>query len=157
MPSRSDLRQAIIGIALVACGGRPLPDGDIAASLQTAPPLAGTFDPQSLHGKPTMVVFVSPTCTHCLKELPLAQEAAHGAGANIVAVFVTGGRDNAKSLVAQTKFTGPALFDDGTLKARYAVDKVPYLLVLGADGHARDALLGEQDEDTLRDAISRAL
>jgi hypothetical protein len=33
---------------------------------------------------------------------------------------------------------------------------VPYTLVLGADGSARDALEGEQEESALRDALVAA-
>ena len=145
-------------LLLAACrSDPPIPDGDVAASL-TAPLLATqtAFDPAPLHGKPALVMFVSPTCMHCLKELPIAQAVARDAGANAVAVFVAGKRENAQSFVKQTKFAGSALFDDGTLKTRYAVDRVPFTLVLGADGHAIAAMIGEQDEGTLREAISRA-
>jgi thiol-disulfide isomerase/thioredoxin len=156
MPSGSDRAQAIgIALILAACrGSAPLPDGDVAATL-TAPALGAPFDPATLRGKPALVLFVSPSCVHCMKELPIAQDVAREANANIVAVFVTGKRDNASAFVAQTHFAGPALFDDGSLKARYAVGRVPYTLVLGADGHATDAFLGEQDAQALRDAISR--
>lgn len=143
---------------LAACGAStPVPQGDIAASL-TVPALdpARPFDPRSLAGKPSLVMFVSPYCTHCLAELPRAQHAASEAGANIAVVFVVGKRENAAAFVKQARYVGPALFDDGTLKTAYDIRQVPYTLVLGSDGRARDAFLGEQSEDALLAAISRA-
>jgi thiol:disulfide interchange protein len=59
-------------------------------------------------------------------------------------------------VVASTRFPGVALLDDGALRTRYEIRGVPYTLVLGADGHARRALLGEQDEATLTDALAAA-
>lgn len=147
----------VLAVLALAChrGPRP-PDGDVAASL-TAPTIAArAFDPASIKGKPTLVLFVSPTCPHCLKTLPVAAEAARAEGANAVAVFVVGKAENATGVLAQTHFTGPALIDDGTLRRRYAIDQVPTTLVLGPDGHARDEYIGEQDADCLRGAISRA-
>ncbi len=114
------------------------------------------FDPAALRGQPAMVIFVTPTCPHCAVELPRARDAAKAAGAKLVAVFVSGTRERASAVVASTHFTDPALFDDGTLRDRYAVKSVPYTLVLGRDGHARDAFVGEQDESTLEAAIADA-
>ena len=135
----------------------PIPDGDILATL-TASPLAPltAFDPGSLRGAPAVVVFLSPSCGHCLKELPIAQAVAAAEHAGIVAVFVAGNRASDHAFVLQTKFAGPALVDDGSLRVKYAVDHVPYTLVLDAEGHAQDAHIGERDGDDLRAAISRA-
>jgi thiol-disulfide isomerase/thioredoxin len=142
-----------------ACHRRtPVPAGDISASLTlpALPVLGDPLEPTSLLGKPTLVMFVSPTCPHCLAALPLAQDAARASDANIVAVFVAGKRENAAGVVQSTKFTGPALIDDGTLRRRYAVTSVPYTLVLRPDGSAHDAFLGKQDQATLQDAIADA-
>jgi hypothetical protein len=48
------------------------------------------------------------------------------------------------------------MVDDGALLRRYKIKSVPYTLVLGPDGNARDAFIGEQATSTLKDAISRA-
>jgi hypothetical protein len=71
-------------------------------------------------------------------------------------VFVAGGKQNAEGVVSHTKFDGTALVDDGTLRKKYNIRAVPYSLVLGADGKARDAFRGEQDESTFRDALADA-
>jgi thiol-disulfide isomerase/thioredoxin len=135
----------------------PIPDGDVTASL-TLPTVAdATFDPAALKGKPTLVVFASPTCGHCFKELPVAQAAAGPENANIVAVFVVGAKQQAASMVASAKYTAPALVDTaGALRTKYDIQAVPYILVLGPDGQARKGFRGEQDEDALRSALASA-
>lgn len=141
---------------IFACHRRArVPEGDITASL-TLPALGDPLETSSLLGKPTLVVFVSPTCPHCIAELPLAQDAARTADANIVAVFVAGKRENATGVVETTKFAGPVLIDDGTLRQRYDIKSVPYTLILRPDGYANDAFLGKQDATTLQDAIADA-
>ncbi len=163
MPFRRSGRQAFLAISValvlsvVACKrGEPVPDGDVAASL-TMPSLgAYKFDPASLKGKPSLVMFVTPTCPHCLVTLPRGMAAAKAQGANLVAVFVAGGTQNAEGVVSHLKFDGTALVDDGTLRKKYNIRGVPYSLVLGPDGRARDAFRGEQDESTFRDALSDA-
>ena len=147
----------VVLAALAACHDAPaVPDGDVIATL-TSPLLGpGPFDPASLRGAPALVLFVSPSCVHCMAELPRAQAIASAAGIGIAAVFVSGNRASDRAFVRRTKFTGPALVDDGSLRVRYAVDRVPYTLVLGGDGHARAAFIGERDDDELRDAIAAA-
>jgi thiol-disulfide isomerase/thioredoxin len=161
MPSTrvpAQLRIAILGIALAACTHRtPVPDGDVAASLTAKAIGEYAFDPAMLHGKPAVVLFVTPTCPHCQALLPIAARAAATAAIPVVAVFIAGKAQNATDVLAFAKFTGAALIDDdGALRTRYAITRVPYTLVLGADGHARTALIGEQDEATLAAAIADA-
>jgi thiol-disulfide isomerase/thioredoxin len=141
-----------------ACRKRvPVPEGDITASL-TLPTVAdAAFDPATLKGKPTLVVFASPTCGHCFAELPVAQTAAGAESANVVAVFVVGAKQQAAAMVERAKFTATTLVDSmGQLRAKYDIKAVPYMLVLGPDGQAREAFRGEQDEQTLREALASA-
>jgi hypothetical protein len=158
MPFRVGLALAIATvITLSACKrSEPVPDGDIAASLTLPSVGAYTWDPATLKGKPCLVMFVTPTCSHCLATIPRGMAAAKAEGANIVAVFIAGGKQNAEGVVSHTKFDGTALVDDGTLREKYKIRAVPYSLVLGADGKARDAFRGEQDESTFRDALADA-
>ena len=145
-------------VLAISCTKRlPVPDGDIAGSLITAPAIGEhAFEPASLLGKPTLVMFVSPTCEHCLAELPRAQAVVKETDANIVAVFVVGKKANAEAVARSTHFEGPVLVDDGTLRKKYDITGVPYTLVLKRDGHAATALRGEQDESTIRDALAGA-
>ena len=159
MPLVARLSQLLIVLAICFAGCKkhePGPAGDILETLR-APTVAGAaFDPHTLRGKPSLVLFVSPTCPHCVEELPAAQKAARDNDANVVAVFIVGKAENAQGVLAHTKFEGPALIDDGTLRRRYGVRSVPYTLVLGADGHAREQFHGGQGESTLADALADA-
>jgi thiol-disulfide isomerase/thioredoxin len=148
---------AAIFLAAACRKSVPVPDGDITASL-TLPTVAdAAFDPASLKGKPTLVVFASPTCGHCFAELPVAQTAAGAERANIVAVFVVGAKQQAAAMLERAKFTATALVDSmGQLRTKYDIKAVPYMLVLGPDGQARKAFRGEQDEETLRSALASA-
>ncbi|HEY4243577.1 MAG TPA: TlpA disulfide reductase family protein [Kofleriaceae bacterium] len=153
------MRAAVLALALVLSLGActKLPEGDIAASL-TATSVSGVpFDPASLKGKPSIVLFVSPTCPYCRAELPMAESAAKATGATAVAVFVAGKKANAQGVLTSAHFSSPALIDDtGALKQRYDITKVPYAIVLAADGHAVDQFHGQQDEATLRRALDEA-
>ena len=154
---RGLLQLLVICLAIAGCRHHePVPPGDIAATLTAAPIGEHVFDPASIKGKPCLVMFVTPTCPHCLATIPRGIAAAQAEGANIVAVFVAGTKQNAEGVVSHTKFPGAALVDDGTLRRMYDIRGVPYSLVLGADGHARTVLRGEQEESSLREALADA-
>jgi thiol-disulfide isomerase/thioredoxin len=161
MPSPRRWTQLLLWAALVVaisgCKKRaPVPEGDILATLTI--PLANDqpFDPASLRGKPTLVLFATPTCPYCADELPIADRVAQSENANLVAVYISGSKDQATSVTRSLGFTGPVLVDDGTLRKRYEIKGVPYTLVLGPDGHATEAFRGLQDEATLRNAVADA-
>ncbi len=148
----------LVLLVISACTKRlPVPEGDIAGALASAVPIDDIpFDPSSILGKPTLVMFVSPTCEHCLAELPRAQAVVKEVDANIVAVFVLGKKANAEAVAKSTSFEGEVLVDDGTLRKKYDITGVPYTLILKRDGHAVTALRGEQDESAIRDALADA-
>jgi len=141
------MRFVLVIALLFGCHrGQAVPEGDVLAAVNRP----------ELHGKPTIVMFVTPTCSHCLATIPRAIDAAAAESANVVAVFVAGKEENAKGVIDHTHFPGEWMVDDGALTRRYAVKSVPYILVVGSDGHARDAFLGEQDTTTLKDALASA-
>ncbi len=137
--------------------GEPTPDGDILADL-TAPSAddAKPFDAKTFRGKPTVVMFASPSCGYCAQELPMAHQLASAAGANMVTVYIAGGKSSAVTAAKRGGFNGPVLVDNGTLRDKYGIQGVPYVLILGPDGTAKKAFRGLQEESTLRDAISDA-
>ena len=148
-----------IGVAVIACKTSvPVPDGDVAAMLTAAASADDTraFDPASLRGKPTLVLFASPTCPYCSEELPIAQHAAAAENANVVAVYIAGMKKHAASVTQSLGYAGVVLVDDGTLRKLYDVKSVPFTLILGADGRAQQAFRGLQDEATLRGALADA-
>ena len=101
-------------------------------------------------------MFAWPSCPHCIKEIPIAQQVAASEHAGMVVVFVRGTKQAASEIAGELKLTAPVLVDDGTLRNRYGVNAVPYTLVLGPDGHATEAFRGAQDEGTLRSAVADA-
>ena len=154
---RATVLLAAISMAAACKKTLPLPDGDVTAALSLPTVADAAFDPATLKGKPTLVMFASPTCGYCFKELPIAQTAASAEGANVVAVFIAPTKQQAAQMIENAKFTSPALVDlSGGLRKKYDIKAVPYLLVLGPDGRAREAFRGEQDEQTLRTALASA-
>jgi thiol-disulfide isomerase/thioredoxin len=165
MPSLRSSTQLLFSIVLLGqllaisgCRKRAnVPEGDLLPSLALPTADDRAFDPAALRGKPTLVMFASPTCGYCAAELPIAQRAAAAEQANLVAVYIVGGKQHAASVTKSAGFTAPVLVDEtGALRKKYDIKGVPYMLVLGPDGHAHDALRGQQDEAALREAIDDA-
>ncbi|MBA3462606.1 MAG: TlpA family protein disulfide reductase [Deltaproteobacteria bacterium] len=159
VPRAPQLLIAWLAICLAASGCQKReagPTGDIVETLR-APRVDGApFDPKVLRGKPTLVLFVSPTCPHCVDELPAAQAAAKSKNANVVAVFIAGKAENAQGVIDHTKFDGTALIDDGTLRRKYGIRAVPLTVVLGPDGFATEQLRGGVGQERLADALADA-
>ena len=164
MPSARRSTQLLLSIALAislgACKNKGVtpPEGDILASIAPLPTADdSTFDAQSLRGKPTLVLFASPVCHYCMAELPIAEKAAAAEQGNLVAVFIVGGKKHAASIKKSKQMSAPFLVDeDGALREKYQIKGVPYTVVLDANGKARTAFRGQQDEATLREALADA-
>lgn len=135
-----------------------MPPDDFVTALAPLPTADDSaFDAASLRGKPTLVLFASPTCGHCMVELPAAEKAAAAEKANMVAVFVVGNKQHAAAVKKSKQLTSPVLVDEGgELRKRYDIKGVPFTVVLGPDGRAIEAYRGEQGEATLREALSDA-
>ncbi len=145
-------------VAISACHkGIATPDGDILAAL-TLPSATEDkiFDPAALRGKPTLLMFASPSCHYCAKELPIAHKLTTAEGVNMAVVYVKSKKPAAMAAAKAGGYDGVVLLDDGTLSKKFEIEGVPYTLVLGADGHAKKAFRGLQEEATLRDAIADA-
>ncbi len=145
------------GVIAGGCQRRPTPpSGDIAAML-AGPLIDGSeLSAASLAGKPALVMFVTPTCPYCLATLPRAVQASHAAHANAVAIFSVGKPENARGVIDHVHWDGPAIADGGALAKHYGIHSFPTTFVLGTDGHAREVLVGEQDEAALADALADA-
>jgi thiol-disulfide isomerase/thioredoxin len=154
-------RLAVIALALAAflaaCKKEtPPPPGNVAARL-ALPTADGTmFDPATLAGKPTIVVFWRPGCPHCREELPLVRKACKEKGANAVAVQVSEDPGFGQRTLEKVAWEGVALIDDGAARKTLGVDKVPWTLVLRPDGTAAKAFIGAQSYDTLVGALAAA-
>lgn len=161
MPSaRRSIQLLLFALAISGCRtkGTSIPADDFVTALAPLPTADDSaFDAASLRGKPSLVLFASPTCGHCMVELPRAEAAAAAENANMVAVFVVGNKQHASAVKKSKRLVSPVLVDeDGALRKRYDIKGVPYTVVLGPDGRAREAYRGEQDEETLREALAAA-
>lgn len=151
------LLAVVIGTTAACSKGLTPPEGDILAALTATPADDKPFDSASLRGKPTLVMFASPTCGYCAEELPIAHKVTQAEGANMVAVYLQGGKKHALQAAKNGGFTGPVLLDEGKkLAKQYGIEGVPYTLVLGPDGHAKFAFRGLQTESALRSAVADA-
>lgn len=150
---------AVLAAAISGCAkGVATPDGDILSAL-TLPQATEDkiFDPGALRGKPTLVMFASPSCGFCAKELPIAHKLTTAEGVNMAVVYVKAKKPAALAAAKAGGYDGVVLLDnDGTLSRKYEIQGVPFTLILGADGHATKAFRGLQEEDTLRSAIADA-
>lgn len=159
MGSMPRLASSLLALALAtACSakGEPPPSGDIGARLTLATLTGAPFDPNTLDGKPSIVVFWRPSCPHCVAELPDVVRAARDKAANSVTVMVAGTRPAAEKVLADAQWVGTALVDDGALATSLKIKAVPYTLVLRPDGTAAYAFLGRQSYETLAGAIASA-
>lgn len=149
---------AVLTISGCRKKGADIASDDFIAALRPLPTADDSlFDPGTLRGKPTLLVFASPTCSHCMVELPVAEKAAAAEHANMVAVFIVGNKNHAASVKKSKGLTAPVLVDEaGDLRKKYNIKGVPYTVVLGTDGRAREAYRGEQGEEVLREALADA-
>jgi thiol-disulfide isomerase/thioredoxin len=151
------LLAVVIGTTAACSKGLTPPEGDILAALTATPADEKPFDSASLRGKPTLVMFASPTCGYCAEELPIADKVTKAEDANMVVVYISSPKNHALQAAKKGGFTGPVLIDEGKkLAKQYGITGVPYTLVLGPDGRATKAFGGLQTESALRSAVADA-
>lgn len=159
LPRRSIQLLIVLALAITACKKRssaPIPEGDVVGTLPAKTVDNKPFDPASLKGKPSIVMFASPSCGYCMQEMPLAQTAAQSKAGNAVVVFASGTPIHAEQAAKQAGFTGTIMLDDGTLKKKYGIRGVPYTVITRPDGTAKTAFAGLTDEATLASALDSA-
>lgn len=114
--------------------------------------------------KKLVIVFFSPTCPHCLKELPLLQAfyRKNGGALNFEVLAVTSGADKAvqetKRIRDDLKLTFPVVLDPtGRTMSMYEVTRVPLFFVADEDGTIREIFSGEIPflEDTLTAVLKK--
>lgn len=146
-----------LGLAALALGCKrntvEPPAGDILASLALPMVDGNVFDPKPLYDRDVLVMFFSPSCGHCMRELPDGVAAAEKAGTAVLAVMLNGSSDQAESLSVADRLTTPVIMDDGQIRAKYNIRAVPYTLVLNQGGKAERAFVGAQGESKLADAL----
>lgn len=146
---------ALATATLPGCGRNRVepPAGDILADLALPMVNGAVFDPKPLYPRDVLVMFFSPTCGHCMREMPEAVAAAEQAGSAVLAVMVGGNVKQAERLAVADRLTAPVILDDGQLRRKYGIRAVPYTLVLAAGGRAERAFVGAQGQDRLASAL----
>lgn len=146
-----------LALALGACARNRIepPEGDVLAALAKPMVNGAVFDPKALYSRDVLVMFFSPSCGHCMREMPDAVAAAEKSGSAILAVMVGGSVEQAQRLAVADRLTSPVILDDGELRRKYNIRAVPYTLVLGAGdgGRAERAFIGAQGQDRLASAL----
>lgn len=132
------------------------PGGDILADLALPMVNGAVFDPAPLYPRDVLVMFFSPSCGHCMREMPEAVAAAEKSGSAILGVMVGGNVKQVEQLAFADKLSAPIILDDGQLRRKYGIRAVPYTLVLAAGGRADRAFVGAQGEDRLASALRDA-
>ena len=141
---------------------KPLPETDRPLDLLARPLLASgdAFDPATLAGKVVLVNFWSPSCGHCVRELPDLQRVADELaprGLELVTVVTHANYEHARAVVARAGLRAPVVIADGELQDAYKVNVVPWTVVIGKDGRAVDVVRGGQDEAFFRRLATRYL
>lgn len=138
--------------------GEPPPRGNISGKLALPLLQGGTFDPESLAGKRVLLTFWSPDCGVCANELPRLQALAdRRQDIKFVTVSVKDKRVKSGKIVRMTGLRAPVLVDrNSQLIKSFGGDRVPYTLVLNAQGKATSLFIGKQDPATFESALDRA-
>jgi thiol-disulfide isomerase/thioredoxin len=137
-----------------------------------APPLegqsltgAGTLALASMKGRPTVVVFWLPWCTHCQELIPALQEAwiADSPDANIMTtgmvyrspeIPASMGQETPETFVTATGLTLPTIHGEwGRERSRWGFGSVPTAFVLDADHIVRQVLAGSADPAAILAAV----
>jgi cytochrome c biogenesis protein CcmG/thiol:disulfide interchange protein DsbE len=127
---------------LVACDSTPVGpyEGQQAPSLRGTTLSGGAVDLSALQGKPTVVVFWASWCGPCRKEAPSVVRVAQSYGDRVHIVGINAGEDlgTAKRAAQAWGMTWPVVTDgDRSLQKRFAVQGVPLVLILDAQGRVR--------------------
>jgi hypothetical protein len=72
-------------------------------------------------------------------------------------VTTHGGLDQARNAAQRVGLAAPVLLPTGDLLRSFHVDAVPWTVIIGRDGRAREALRGGQSRKTFEAAIAAAL
>jgi cytochrome c biogenesis protein CcmG/thiol:disulfide interchange protein DsbE len=149
----------------VFSGGSSVPPMDSLVGRRLSPfvlpgvrPSGPSVDSARLHGEPLVVVFWSPSCPPCRKELPeLAGLARAEEGrARVVGVDVGTNRSAAAAFLARYRVTFPSAFDPSDhLAEAWDVVGTPTTFVLGPNGTVRAVRAGPWSPASVRSVLQK--
>lgn len=125
---------------------------------------AGVTGVAETTGKVRLIDFWSTGCGPCKRELPSLAVLARDLESRPFALLsVNIDSDVADREAAIRRALGgaagafPVLLDDGAVAERYAVYRIPFKVLVDADGVVRQVFTGGSDADALRDAVEQLL
>jgi thiol-disulfide isomerase/thioredoxin len=144
---------------------RPMRSGQVAPdfSLPRIDGTAGAITMASLRGKVVVLDFWATWCPPCVAMIPVLDD-VHSTwgplGVSFVGINSDGGGatlDEIKAFMAAHPIGYPVVIDNGDVGARYRLQALPNLFVVGRDGRIRASFIGYTRKDTLERALREAL
>ena len=144
---------------------RPMTSGQIAPdfSLPRIDGTPGTVTMASLRGQVVVLDFWATWCPPCVAMIPVLDDAHRTwapRGVSFVGINSDGGGatlDDIKAFMAAHPMGYPAVIDGGEVGARYRLQALPNLFVVGRDGRIRASFIGYTRKETLERALREAL
>ncbi len=144
---------------------RPMTSGQIAPdfSLPRIDGTPGAVTMASLRGQVVVLDFWATWCPPCVAMIPVLDEAHRNwapRGVSFVGINSDGGGatlDDIKAFMAAHPSGYPAVIDGGEVGARYRLQALPNLFVVGRDGRIRASFIGYTRKETLERALREAL
>ena len=145
---------------------RPIARGQLAPdfALDRIDGTPGAVAMNALHGQVVVLDFWATWCGPCIQMIPV-MEALDGAwrprGVSFVGVNSDGGGatpDDIKAFLVEHPFSYPVVRDgDGEVGARYRLEALPNIVVIGRDGRIRSSFVGYTSKGTLEKALRDAV
>jgi peroxiredoxin len=140
--------------------GDPLPE--FTAKLDDGSP----FTPETLAGEVSLLTFWATWCQACGLEMPtvdaIAEHYAESPEVRIYGINRDDGpakarREKVEAYLHERELAFAQVYDDGQLARAFAVEQIPYMVIVDRQGQIRHLHLGQVSERTLRSEIDALL
>ncbi len=134
---------ALMAFGVVRRGGRFAEGGTAPAFTVRSLPDGQELNLADFKGKPLLINFFSTDCPSCRSELPHLAEISEEAGDRLEVLVIS--NDAPTTLLAylrQESIALPVAFDPGPAHRAYAVDTIPYVVVIDKEGNIQGDYIG---------------